>query len=105
MNAKDEGTSPPPPPSAPPLELFELVEAEARRFAMTMAGQLLLVMAEQGISETELARELGVTIRTLRGYLRGENWRRYLPLAAICLALNVRIETRLPDRETRQWKG
>jgi transcriptional regulator with XRE-family HTH domain len=72
-----------------------MVQAEARRFALHNAGQLLMVMAQQGITEEDLAERLGVSIRTLRFHLRGQNWKGYLPTAAICLSLGVRMETKL----------
>jgi transcriptional regulator with XRE-family HTH domain len=76
----------------------EMVETEARRFALRAAGQLLLAMADKGMTEEDLAKELEVSIRTLRHYLRGQNWRGYMPLMAICLAIGVRMEIKLmPD--------
>lgn len=79
-----------------PLEITpELVETEARRFALKVAGQLLLTMAEQGITEDAMAERLGISIRTLRFYLRGQNWRGYVNTLAVCLSLGVRIETSL----------
>lgn len=73
------------------------IMAEARRFALTLAGQLLLTMAEQNLTEADMAVRLGVSVRTLRFYLRGQNWKAYLPTAAICLALGVRIEMKLGE--------
>ena len=78
-----------------PVITEDMVKTEARRFALTLAGQLLLAMAEQNLTEEDMAERLGVTIRTLRFYLRGQNWKGYLPIAAICLALGVRIEMKL----------
>jgi predicted transcriptional regulator len=73
----------------------EMVEAEARRFALTIAGKLLLRMAEKGISEQDLAEELGVSLRALRFYLRGQNWRQYLNMIAVTRSLEVRLEVNL----------
>lgn len=80
------------------MELTD-VEAEAKRLAMQNAGRLMLAMSESGISERELAEDLGVSIRSLRFQLRGENWRGFLPLAAICLRLGVRIDSQVTRRE------
>ena len=73
----------------------QMVEAEARRFALNNAGQLLLNMADQGLTEQDLADKLGVSLRTLRFYLRGQNWRAYLPIMAVCLSLRVRMDMKL----------
>jgi transcriptional regulator with XRE-family HTH domain len=73
----------------------DMVVAESRRFALTIAGQLLLTMAEQNLNEQDMADRLGVSLRTLRFYLRGQNWRGFLPIAAICLSMGTRIEAKL----------
>lgn len=72
----------------------EMVEAEAKRFAMKTGGILLMAMAEHGITEKELAHMLEVNPRSIRGQLMGEHWRAYLPLAALCLALGIRMDLR-----------
>jgi hypothetical protein len=70
------------------------VEAEAKRFALRSGGILLMAMAEKGINEDQLAYMLGVNKRSLRQQLMGESWKAYLPLAALCLALGIRMDLR-----------
>lgn len=77
----------------------EDVEVEAKRFAMRAGGLMLLGMAEKGLTEKELATMLGVPSRQIRSQLMGEGWRHYLPIAAICLALGVKMELRLIQKE------
>ena len=72
----------------------EMVEAEARRFAMRSGGLLLMAMAERGISEAEMAHMLQVPKRQVRALLLGETYKGYLPLAALCLALGIRMDLR-----------
>lgn len=76
----------------------EDVEVEARKFAMRSGGMLLVTMAEKGLTEQQLADMLGVPKRQIRTMIMGENWRAYLPLAAMCLALGVKMELRLLPR-------
>lgn len=78
----------------------EAVEAEARRFALNNAGQLLLNMADQGLTEQDLAVRLGISLRTLRFHLRGQNWKALIPTMAICRSLGVRMEMKLVPIET-----
>lgn len=73
----------------------EQVEAEARRFAMRSGGILLMAMAEHGLTEDALAAQLDVNKRQIRAQLMGESWRSYLPLAALCLALGIKMELRV----------
>jgi len=70
----------------------EMVEQEARRFAMRSGGILLIAMAEHGLTEKQLGKMLEVNPRQIRTILMGENWRAYLPVAALCLALNIKME-------------
>jgi hypothetical protein len=79
----------------------EGVEEEARRFAMRTGGILLMAMAEKGISETDLANMLHVPKRQVRSMLLGESFRSYLPLAALCLALGVRMDLRADVRASQ----
>ena len=72
----------------------EQVEQEARRFAMRSGGILLMAMAEHGITEKQLAEMLEVNHRQIRTQLMGEGWRAYLPLAALCLALGIKMDLR-----------
>ena len=72
----------------------EQVEQEARRFAMRSGGILLMAMAEHGITEKQLAEMLEVNPRQIRTQLMGEGWRAYLPLAALCLALGIKMDLR-----------
>lgn len=74
------------------------VENEAKRFAMRTGGILLIAMAEKGISEEQLAHMLEVPKRQVRQILLGEGWKNYLPLAALCLALGVRMDLRTDFR-------
>jgi len=70
----------------------EQVEAEAKRFALRTAGILMMAMAERGISEEQLAHMLQCPPRQLRNQLSGQSWRGYLPLAALCLAVGIRLD-------------
>lgn len=70
----------------------EQVELEAKRFAMRSGGILLMAMAEHGLTEKQLAEMLEVNPRQIRHQLMGEGWRAYLPLAALCLALGIRLD-------------
>lgn len=72
----------------------EQVEAEAKRFAMRTGGILLMAMAERGLTEDQLAGMLQVNKRQIRGQLMGEHWRSYLPMAALCLALGIKMDLR-----------
>lgn len=72
----------------------EQVEIEAKRFAMRTGGILLMAMAEQGITEKDLAGMLEVNPRQIRNQIVGESWRPYLPLAALCLALGIKMDLR-----------
>ena len=72
----------------------EQVEAEAKRFAMRTGGILLMAMAERGLTEDQLAGMLQVNKRQIRGQLMGEHWRNYLPMAALCLALGIKMDLR-----------
>jgi hypothetical protein len=72
----------------------EQVEAEAKRFAMRTGGILLMAMAEKGITEKQLAAMLEVNPKQIRNQLMGEAWRSYLPLAALCLALGIKMDLR-----------
>lgn len=74
------------------------VELEAKRFAMRTGGILLMAMAEKGISEDQLAHMLQVPKRQVRQLLLGETYKSYLPLAALCLALGVRMDLRTDFR-------
>jgi hypothetical protein len=73
----------------------EQVEAEAKRFAMRTGGILLMAMAERGTTEDGLAASLQVNKRQIRSQLMGEAWRAYLPLAALCLALGIKLDLRM----------
>ena len=77
----------------------EQVEQEARRFAMRSGGILLMAMAEHGLTEKQLAEMLEVNARQIRHQLMGEGWRAYLPLAALCLALGIRLDLRTTKHE------
>lgn len=70
----------------------EQIEAEARRFAVRSGGILLMAMAEQGLTEKQLAAMLEVNPRQIRTQLMGEGWRAYLPLAALRLTLGIKME-------------
>ena len=72
----------------------EDVEAEARRFAMRSGGILLMAMAENKLTEKQLAAMLEVNPRQIRSQLMGDAWRSYLPLAALCLALGIKMDLR-----------
>jgi hypothetical protein len=72
----------------------EQVEAEAKRFAMRTGGILLMAMAERGITEKQLASMLEVSSKQIRNQLIGEAWRSYLPIAALCLALGIKMDLR-----------
>lgn len=76
----------------------EQVEAEARRFAMRSGGILLMGMAERGLTEDNLAAMLEVNKRQVRSQLMGEGWRSYLPLAALCLALGIKMELKVSSK-------
>lgn len=73
----------------------EDVETVAKNFAMRAGGLLLLAMAERGITEKELAKMLDVPSRQIRTQLMGEGWRHYLPIAALTLALSVKMDLKL----------
>ncbi|WP_421991706.1 helix-turn-helix domain-containing protein [Roseococcus sp.] len=77
------------------------VEAEAKRFALRTGGLLLLAMAERGISEEQLADMLQVPRTQVLNMLRGKGYRAYLPLAALCLALGVRMDLRADVRASQ----
>ena len=72
----------------------ENVEAEARRFAMRSGGILLMAMAENRLTERQLAAMLEVNPRQVRTLILGENYKAYLPLAALCLALGIKMDLR-----------
>lgn len=75
------------------------VENEAKKFAMRAGGLMLLAMSEKGLTEKELSETLGVNPRQLRTTIMGEGWRAYLPIAALSLALGVKLELRLTPTE------
>lgn len=70
----------------------EQVEAEAKRYAMKWGGTLLIAMAENRLTEKQLAEMLEVPPRQIRSVLLGEGWRHYQALAALCLALGIPME-------------
>lgn len=72
----------------------EQVEIEAKRFAMRTGGILIMAMAERGLTEKSLASMLGVNPRQIRNQLLGEAWKSYLPIAAMCLALGIKMDLR-----------
>jgi plasmid maintenance system antidote protein VapI len=72
----------------------DMVDAEAKRFAMRSGGILLMAMAEKNITEDQLAHMLNVPKRQIRQLLLGERHQAYLPLAALCLALGIRMDLR-----------
>lgn len=76
----------------------EQVEQEARRFAMRSGGILLMAMAEHGLTEKQLAAMLEVNPRQIRHQLMGEGWRAYLPLAALCLALGIKMDLKVDQK-------
>jgi hypothetical protein len=76
----------------------ENVEVEAKRFAMRAGGLLLLAMADKGLTEKQLADMLSVPNRQIRSLLMGERWKDYLPLAALALALDARMDMRLTTK-------
>lgn len=51
-----------------------------------------MAMAEQGLTEKQLAAMLEVNPRQIRTQLMGEGWRAYLPLAALRLTLGIKME-------------
>ena len=67
-------------------------KAEARRIAMRTGGILRMAMAEKGLSDKTLAAMLEVDPQELRAQLLGEAWEDYLPLAAMCLALGIKMD-------------
>ena len=72
----------------------EQVEIEAKRFAMRTGGILLMAMAERGVTDKQLASMLEVNPRQIRSHLMGEAWKSYLPIAALCLALGIKMDLR-----------
>lgn len=77
----------------------EDVDSVAKSFAMRAGGLLLMAMAERGISEKQLADMLNVPSRSVRTQLMGEGWRHYLPIAALTLALGVKMDMRFVPNE------
>lgn len=77
----------------------EMVETEAKRFAMRSGGILVMAMSERGISEDQLCKMLEISKGSLRQQLLGQGWRSYLPLAALCLALSVRMDLKASHDE------
>ena len=69
-----------------------MVEAEARRFAKQTSKLLLGAMAESGTSEEEMVDRLGASPGSLTNHLLGNISRGYRPLAALCLALEIRLD-------------
>lgn len=73
----------------------EAVEAEAKRFAMRSGGVILMAMSERGLTEDMLAEMLEVQKRQIRAQIMGDSWKSYLPLAALCLALGIKMELKV----------
>ena len=69
-----------------------MVEAEARRFAKQTSKLLLGAMAESVTSEEQMVDRLGASPGSLTNHLLGNTSRGYLPLAALCLALEIRLD-------------
>jgi ribosome-binding protein aMBF1 (putative translation factor) len=70
----------------------EQVEAEARRIAMRTGGILRMAMAEKGLSDETLAARLEAEPEDVCAQMLGEAWESYLPLAAMCLALGIKMD-------------
>lgn len=77
----------------------DMINAEAHSFAMRAGSIFLKAMAENGISEDELAHMLEVPKAMLRNHLVGNEWRAYRPLAVLCLALEVRVDLHTTSTE------
>lgn len=73
----------------------ENVDDEAKKFAMRAGGLLLLAMAEKGITEKDLAEMLEIPSTQVLNQLMGRAHRPYLPLAALALAMGLKLELRL----------
>ena len=69
-----------------------MIEAEAQSFAMRAGSVVLEVMAKSNISEDQMAKMLDVSKDYIRPHIQGDIWRAYLPLAALCLALGIRVD-------------
>lgn len=72
----------------------ENVEAEAKAFAMMLGSLLMMAMSERHITERSLAAQLQCPPRQVRNVLLGETWKVYLPLAAMSLAVGLKLELR-----------
>lgn len=68
------------------------IEQEARRFAMRAGSTLLLKLADHGITEKNLAEMLDVHPRQIRTIVVGDNWKAYVPLVTVFLALETELE-------------
>jgi hypothetical protein len=72
----------------------EDVSLEARRIAMRLAGILAIGLGEKRITEKQLAAQLEVNPRQVRQLLVGENYKSYLAIAAVFLALGIELDLR-----------
>jgi hypothetical protein len=88
-------------PAIPSINVTQaMVEAEARRFAKQTSGLLLGVMAESGTSEEQMTARLGASPGSLTNHLLGNISRGYLPLAALCLALEIRLDLHVSSTDS-----
>ena len=74
---------------------LEQVEAEAKRIATQNGSIFARTMAEREITEEQLASILGEDSQEIREHVLGEAWNIYQPLAAMCLALRIKIDVQV----------
>lgn len=78
--------------------MVDPVAADPRRRACDeLAGALRLRLAEQGMSQAQLARAVGTHRDNISGYCAGRNFPRGALLARIALALGCRVEDLVPS--------